>query len=77
MLELADRHMQLGYRKLHRMLRNEGFQVNAKLIWRIARKRAWSFAGPCGRGFRREAANAPCARSRATKDGLWISRRIP
>lgn len=37
-MELADRHCQLGYRKLHWMLVQNGFRMNLKLTWRLYRE---------------------------------------
>ena len=45
-LELANRHMQLGYRKLHRMLVRVGFKVKAKLFWRIYREEGLTLRRP-------------------------------
>lgn len=38
LVELANKHRQLGYRKLHAMLFREGFHANAKLVARLYRE---------------------------------------
>lgn len=38
LVELANKHRQLGYRKLHAMLVRKGFHVNAKLVARLYRE---------------------------------------
>lgn len=70
--------MRYGYRRIHVLLRREGWQVNAKRVWRLYREMGLQLRNKAPKRrvqakLRAKAAPAPPDR---TMSGRWISSTI-
>lgn len=55
LLELAEERLRFGYRRLHRMLRREKWEVNHKRVYRLYREEGLAMRRRKGKRFRAEA----------------------
>jgi putative transposase len=68
--EIAETRVRYGYRRIHVLLRREGWRVNAKRVSRLYREMGLQLRNKSG-ACRRSCARAAPARPRRTKFGRW------